>query len=87
MLDFRIEPIALTLEQIEKHNPPPNPAKKTDPRAKQFIEENGSSSWEVDALKPQVLNKILEDAIVEHLDLDTFNSMLKREKTEKEKIS
>lgn len=84
--DFRITPIALTREQIKKYNPPKNPAKKTDPRANDFIKKHGSSSWEVDALKPEVLDDILNSAILRNIDIDTFNEIVDREEADKEKL-
>lgn len=84
--DFEIIPIALTKEQIKHYNPPPNPAKITDPRAKEFIAKHGNTSWEVDALKPQVLNKILEDAILENIDLERYETILTEEIDDKEKL-
>lgn len=83
---FSISKIALTTEQIRKYNPPPNPAKMTDPRAKDFVKKHGATSWEVDALRPEVLNKILEDSIKEHLDEDMFHEIVSREEEDKDKL-
>lgn len=83
---FQIVPIALTREQIRQYNPPPNPAKRTDPRAKEFIKEHGSTSWEVDALRPEVLNQLLTDAIEERIDLDLYNEILEQEEIDIEKL-
>ena len=83
---FQIVPIALTKEQIKQYNPPPNPAKITDPRAKDFIEKHGKTSWEVDALKPEVLNAILKKAIEENIDVDKFEEILQEEEADKEKL-
>ena len=51
-ISVKVVPVALTREQIDEFNPPPNPAKITDPRAGWYIEEHGDVSWEVDALPP-----------------------------------
>jgi hypothetical protein len=83
---FNVIPIALTQEQIRKYNPPPNPAKRSDPRAKEFIAKYGGTSWEVDALRPEVLNQVLTDNIEKLLDKKMFNDVLKREKSDKEKL-
>lgn len=61
MLDVRR--IALTAEQIERYQPPPNPAKLTDVRAPGYVEQFGYESWELDALPPNVL----DDLITEHI--------------------
>lgn len=85
-LAFKVIPVALTREQIRLHRPPPNPAKKTDPRSKDFIKLHGSSSWEVDALKPEVLNDLLTLAIKESIDLKLYEKILKNEKKDIKKL-
>jgi len=83
---FHITGIALTMDQIEEYDPPPNPAKITDPRATQYIEEFGESSWEVDALRPEVLNQIITDAITERIDMDLYKSILEKEEGDKARL-
>lgn len=83
---FEVIPIALTRAQIQQYNPPPNPAKKTDPRAKDFIKEHGSTSWEVDALRPEVLNAILELAIGERINMLMYKEIVDREQADKDKL-
>lgn len=78
--NMNVLPIALTQEQIKKYNPPPNPAKITDPRANEYISEYGNVSWEVDALNPKVLNTLLENAILKLIDEDIFDKVLEKEK-------
>ena len=74
-----VVPIALTHEQVKQYNPPPNFAKVKDPRAGWYIEKFGRNSWEVDALRPEVLNQLLVDAIEMRVDMDLYNKALKRE--------
>lgn len=57
---FRVHRIALTMEQIHEYNPPPNPAKLTDARARGYIAEHGNESWELDALEPAVLTRLIQ---------------------------
>lgn len=85
-MEFSVEPIALTREQIEQYNPPPNPAKVTDPRAKDFIKIHGRTSWEIDALKPDVLNTLLHDAILANIDESKYLEMVNREDADKDKL-
>lgn len=84
---FEVIPVALTREQIEQYDPPPNPAKITDPRAAKFMAEHGDSSWEVDALRPEVLNELLTEAITSRLDLDAYNTILDDEDSDKKRLS
>ena len=86
-LIFDIEAIALTKAQIDKYNPPPNPAKITDPRAKEFIKNHGNTSWEVDALTPSVLNNLLESSILAHINLERYEERLKQEWTDKKRLT
>ena len=83
---FEVIPIALTRAQISQYKPPPNPAKKTDPRSKEFIANHGTKSWEVDALRPEVLNGILEEAILSRIDAKKYNAVLREEKADIKKL-
>jgi hypothetical protein len=84
--NFSIKSIALTKDQIRQYDPPPNPAKVSDPRAKDFIEKFGDTSWEVDALKPEVLNAILTTNIKELIDSEMYDEIVSREEADKEKL-
>ncbi len=81
-----VTPVALTWEQIKQYNPPPNPAKISDPRAKDYIKKHGEYSWEVDALKPETLNQLLEDEILSLINMERYESILEQESTEKSKL-
>lgn len=80
---FEIVPVALTASQIAQYNPPPNPAKMADPRSGKYVDEHGKTSYEVDALKPEVLNQILTDAITDRIDLDKYRLSLGRQSIER----
>jgi hypothetical protein len=81
--DLEVRKIALTTEQIKKHHPPPNPAKLTDPRAKDYIEKHGESSWEVDALPPNVLASIVKTSFQGILDMDAMEAVKAKEEEDK----
>ena len=55
--------IALTMDQIERLEPPENPTKVKDSRAAKYIAEHGESSWELDALDPDVLVRLINAAV------------------------
>lgn len=84
VLRLEVEKIGLTIAQVKQYNPPPNPAKITDSRAKAYIEKFGHSSWEVDALPPQVLTRLIRAAFDRHIDKGKMNEIKKREETDKE---
>lgn len=64
-----VKRLALNFDQIEEYDPPPNPAKESDSRSEGYIRRFGDSSWELDALDPRVIDKLISDeieAIVNH---------------------
>jgi len=69
-----IKRIALTMTQIEKYRLPPNPTKLSDSRAKKYIAEHGLQSWELDALTPDALSKLVDDTINEFTDHAKLNA-------------
>lgn len=85
--DLTVRKLALTMEQIEEFDPPPNPAKITDSRAAAYIEEFGDSSWELDALPPAELNNIATAAIVEYIDEERMEATLAIEAAERRRIT
>lgn len=76
-----VERIALTMDQVDEYQPPPNPAKETDSRARRYIEQYGPESWELDALDPVTLTRIIQNHIRAHLDQEQFDAKV-RERTE-----
>ncbi len=75
-----IDRLALNWDQIETYNPPPNFAKVTDSRAKSYIQKYGAESWELDALEPQGLRGIIEKAVLDLRDKDTWQQAVDDEK-------
>lgn len=65
---FRVQRIALTMAQVERYNPPPNPAKESDSRSASYIAEYGPKSWELDALDPGELDALITRHVRAHID-------------------
>lgn len=84
---FEVIPVGLTKEQIKQYNPPPNPAKITDPRAKGYVAEHGQISWEVDALSPKVMTKIVQDKLLDIMDKVAYDKIVEKEDKDIEKIT
>lgn len=70
---FSVERIALTMEQVRMYDPPPDPAKLSDSRARAYIERYGERAWELDALSPAVLAGLIEEAVDRVLDHDAWD--------------
>jgi hypothetical protein len=64
--------LALNWDQIEEYQPPPNPAKISDSRAKAYIAEFGDDSWELDALEPEVIVGLIQTTVESLRDEDRW---------------
>lgn len=86
-IDVTVRKIALTLDQVKKYRPPPNPAKHSDPRSREFIEKYGASSWEVDAINPKELSRIVKRKIESYIDKDAMQIIIEKENDDKMKLT
>jgi hypothetical protein len=85
-VDLHVRKIALTLAQVKKYSPPRNPAKHTDPRSKEFIVKYGASSWEVDAINPAELRKIIIKEFGSLIDKSKMQAVVDQETTDKNQL-
>jgi hypothetical protein len=81
-----VRKVALTMPQVQQYNPPPNPAKLTDPRASGYVERYGDESWEVDALPPNVLAQIIRAAFQKIVDRRAMRTVKQREEVDKGRL-
>lgn len=66
--------IALTMDQIEEQEPPPNPAKTTDARFESYRARYGTESWELDALKPEYLDNLVREHISKNINMQKWRA-------------
>jgi len=78
--------MALTMDQITRLNPPENPAKLTDARARAYIAEFGASSWELDALEPNLLAELVTTSVTELRDDDLWQEQIESEQEMREEL-
>ena len=83
---FEFERIALNRDQIDQYEPPPNPAKSTDARFAKYVEEHGEESWELDALDPEVIESLIEKAVLDGRDEDKWEDRVSQEESEKSQL-
>jgi len=74
--------VAILHEDIERYDLPPDFAKKTDTRAKGFIETHGDQAVELDALPAAVLRQRLKDAVEARMDLKALAAVRRTEKAD-----
>lgn len=81
--DIHFERIAVNPEQIERWDLPTRPTKSSDSRAKGF----GALSVELDAIPPQVLRDLVEQAIQRHLPYEQFQVLKAAEESERQLLT
>lgn len=74
-----VQRLALNMNQIKQYDPPPNMAKSRDPRYEDYRRLYGEDSWELDALNPLVIQKLISDAILLIRDEAKWDANLSRE--------
>ena len=79
-----VERIALTPEQVDEYELPVAMGKETDSRARSFAARHGRLvQVELDALAPDVLRHLYEDALARFLDTSTMNDAIHREREDR----
>ena len=86
-LTIDVNRIALNMDQIEEHSPPPNPAKTTDSRFDSYVVEYGDDSWELDALEPRMLSDLVGDTIRSYMDTDLYDDEVAKEEAERSRLN
>jgi len=84
---FLFTRIALTMDQIEEYEPPPNPAKVTDSRFEAYQELHGDESWELDSMSPTTLSALIRSKVMEHRDEDLWNEAEGKQKAHREELT
>jgi len=82
-----VERLALNYEQVEAHNLPTRKLKKTDSRAKKFLDIYGDVAAELDALSPNLLRGLTDAAISRHADRNRLEQMKEEEHEQRASIA
>lgn len=81
-----VKRLALNMDQVEQLNPPENPAKTTDSRYGAYIEQFGESSWELDAVEPAELARLVTNYVIGLRDADLWDAALEKEAAMRERL-
>ena len=80
--------VALNLDQVREHDLPPNYAKETDRRFPAYVEELGTREcWELDALEPTVIDRLLRKEIASFVDIRKWRKAKRKEQANRETLS
>lgn len=83
---IEVERVALNYDQIEVLRPPENPAKTTDSRAAAYIRLYGHSSWELDAIEPNELARLIEGQVLAVRDDELWQRAVAVERAERSRL-
>jgi len=78
-----MERIALTTRQIKKYKPPSIPVNRRDSRAKEYIKNHGKRCWEVEALRPRTLLRVVEEELRKHVPTEYLAEADAKERVER----
>jgi hypothetical protein len=72
--DVEVRRVALNFDQVEEYTPPPNPAKVTDQRYSRYVREFGTECWELDALEPAIIDRLIRQEIEDMVDQEAWDN-------------
>lgn len=78
--------VALNYDQVLRFRPPPNPVKPTDSRSAGYRKRFGDECWEMDALDPAELRRMILDAINAERDPEAWATMVERRGAERAQV-
>jgi hypothetical protein len=80
--------LGLNLGQIRSLDLPPNPAKETDKRFADYVSATGCvESWELDAVTPTFIDKLIDDAVSAEMDNAAWDEAVEQEERNRSKLT
>jgi hypothetical protein len=84
--EVEVRRLALNMAQIDEHSPPPNPAKTTDARYRDYEALYGDESWELDALDPATITTLIRGEVDSLIDEPTWAAWIAAEAEQREQL-
>jgi len=85
-IQVEVVEIALTKQDVEQYNLPPNPTKPTDSRCDWYTQKYGITyGVELDALPPDILKRKIVEAVMRYADMDLLRAKEFRDNQDREK--
>jgi hypothetical protein len=82
-----IEVVRLALMEDQTEGLPPNVVKDSDSRSEAYSYDFGDECWELDALDPTEIERLIHDAIDERVDHDAWDAAIKQEEDNRTKLA
>ncbi len=83
---IEVERLALNMDQVQEYNPPHNPAKITDSRYASYVAIYGDKSWELDALEPAVIAKLICLNVLQYRDDEIWKQSTERQMNARKRL-
>ena len=84
---IEVKRVALTIDQVQEYNLIPNPTKITDSRAAGYMDQYGDECWELDAIEPDELVRLVKEAVEGQVtDWDAWNEAKAQELRERDEL-
>jgi hypothetical protein len=84
--NITVRRVALTLDQVKEHGLMPNPTKSADSRSSKYVAEFGDQCWELDAIPPDELQRLVTSAIEEYGDREKWKAGLEQEQKDQAEL-
>lgn len=81
-----VQKVALNMDQVERYNLPPNPAKMSDTRSSKYVAKFGVESWELDAIPPQELQRLVRTEIERVVDIAKMEVVKEEERDLRDRL-
>ena len=85
-MEITVKRIALTIDQVREYKLEPNPVKLADPRSSVYRASYGETCWELDAIPPNELTRIVQEAVQREIDSEAWEKTRKASEIEKKKL-
>lgn len=82
-----VQRIALNMDQVEQYAPPPNPAKEQDSRFKWYRDTYGEESWELDALRQNVIGEVITTKLETYIDREKWDAAMAEQARRREPLA
>ena len=84
--EIKVERIALSYDQVQKYSLAPNPTKTLDPRFQSYVSKFGNECWELDAIEPTELQRLVSESIRGHIDVEAWRNTKAEQEEERQKL-
>jgi hypothetical protein len=84
---FQLKRMALTYDQVKQFDLAPNPTKMICQGRESYVAQFGDECWELDALPPNELERIVEEAVLDNIDEKIWDKTRREIEAEKKAIA